>query len=155
MNCAVGNLEAQMQMDVAFLLWSLFSESPLQKRNPMFMLWRYHRYGCFQAWTQCKIWNPTSDLVACFRFCVSDRREEERGKEIQILDWASDLVAYFRFCVSERESGVRKRGEKKLRTFFRRESLTEAASVSNIAEVDLRWNWCVILIDVAIFNWAK
>ena len=109
-----------------------------------------------KAWTQCKIWNLTSDLVACFRFCVSDRREEEWGKEIQISDWASDLVAYFRFCVSERERAAWGReGKRNWELFFGQESLTEATSVSNIAEVDLRWNWCVILIDVTIFNWAK
>ena len=33
--------------------------------------------------------------------------------------------------------------------------LTEGTSVSSLAEVDLTWNWCVILIDAAMFNWAK
>ena len=146
MNCEVGNLEAQMQMDVAFLLWSLFSKSPLQKRNQMFMLWRFHWYSCYQSL------NSMQDLKPNFR---------------------SGCLLLF-LCFWERESSVRKRGEKKFRfridksrretefkrkrnweIFFRWESLTETAPVSNMAELDLRWNWCVILIDVVIFNWAK
>ncbi len=100
-----------------------------------------------KAWTQCKIWNPTLDLVACFRFYVKER-ERERERESTYRIWV-------RILGWEIQARNKVWAEKKLRNSFRWESLTEGTSISNMEEVYLRWNWYVILIDVAILNWVK
>ena len=118
MNCEVGNLEAQMQMDVAFLLWSLFSESSLQKRNPIFILWRYHRYGCFQSLNSMQDLKPNFRSGCLLPFLCFWEREREReawGREGKRnsdfgLSFRSGCLLPF-LCFWERERREEERGE--------------------------------------------